>query len=407
MRYIVLLSAAAAVAMAGGYKIPESSINGTALSAAYVANAHGADAAYYNPAAMVYNEDANLFEADMTYIGLSSIHYASTSGTYNIDSKSENFLVPTLHFASKKLGENGARVGLSLVAPAGLSKRWDAQPAKSSAEEFTLQTIELNPSMAVPINDTVSMGVGFRIVRTDGVVKSNTGATQVSRDLTGDSIDVGYNLALLMKPTPAISLAATYRSKINLTVEGDATLNYLPSAHPSHAAYSGSASVAVPIPAALNLAAAYTFGSGTTLEAVYEKTYWSAYKNLDFDYSGTPNAATVAFGTAIPKNYENTNTYRLGLTQKYDKWTAMAGIAYDETPVPESTLGYELPDSDAIIVSMGGRYQLNDQWNIGLAGLVDLKKSREVHQSSGSNPVNGEFSDARAYLITAGIGYRF
>lgn len=407
MRYIVLLSAAAAVAMAGGYKIPESSINGTALSAAYVANAHGADAAYYNPAAMVYNEDANLFEADMTYIGLSKIHYASTSGTYNIDSKSESFLVPTLHFASKKLGENGARVGLSLVAPAGLSKRWDSQPAKSSAEEFTLQTIELNPSMAVPLSDAVSMGVGFRIVRTDGVVKSDTGATQVSRDLKGDSIDVGYNLALMLKPTPAVSLAVTYRSKINLTVEGDATLNYLPSAHPSHAAYSGSASVAVPIPASLNFAAAYTFGSGTTVEAVYERTFWSAYKNLDFDYDGTLNAATVAFGTAVSKNYENTNTYRLGLTQKYDKWTAMAGVAYDETPVPESTLGYELPDSNAWIVSLGGRYKIDQSWNIGLAALLDMKQNREVHQSGGSNPVNGEFSDARAYLVTAGIEYRF
>lgn len=148
MRYIGLLSAAAVVAMAGGYKIPENSINATALSAAYVANAHGADAAYYNPAAMVHNDDANLFEADMTYIGLSKIHYASTSGTVNIDSKSENFLVPTLHFASKKLGDNGARVGLSVVVPAGLSKRWKNAPAVYSAEEFTLETVEVNPTMA-------------------------------------------------------------------------------------------------------------------------------------------------------------------------------------------------------------------------------------------------------------------
>ncbi|MDD5158862.1 MAG: outer membrane protein transport protein [Sulfuricurvum sp.] len=407
MRSLVLLSAAAATAMAGGYAIPESSINATALSAAYVAASHGADAAYYNPAAMVYNDDANLLEVDATYIGLSKIHYASTSGTTNIDSKSESFLVPTLHFTSKKLGENGARLGLSIVAPAGLSKRWDSQPAKSSAEEFTLQTIEVNPSMAVPLSDTVSMGVGFRIVRTDGVVKSDSGASQVVRDLQGDSIDVGYNLALMVKPRPELSLAATYRSKINLTVEGDATLNYLPSAHPSHAAYNGSASVTIPLPAALNLAAAYTFDTGTTVEAVYERTYWSAYKNLDFDYDGTVNAATVAFGTAVPKNYENSNSYRLGLTQKYDKWTAMAGVAYDETPTPETTLGYELPDSDAWIVSLGGRYQLDSHWNIGLAGLVDMKKSREVHQSGGSNPVNGEFTDARAYLVTAGIEYRF
>ncbi|HEX5330469.1 OmpP1/FadL family transporter [Sulfuricurvum sp.] len=416
MRSLVFLSAAAATVMAAGYKLPESSINATALSAAYVANAHGADAAYYNPAAMVYNDDAGLLEVDATYIGLSKIHYngnytsrnpvtgvSTTSGPYSIDSKSESFLVPTLHYTSKKLGASGARAGLSIVAPAGLSKRWDAQPAKSSAEEFTLQTIEVNPTLAVPLSDTLSIGAGFRIVRTSGVVKSNTGATQVSRDLTGDAMDYGYNLALNYRPIHNLSLAATYRSKIDLNVEGDATLNYLPSAHPSHAAYSGAASVTVPLPAALNLAAAYTFDTGTTVEAVFERTYWSAYNNLDFDYDGTLNAATVAFGTPIPKNWTNTNTYRLGLTQKLDKLTAMAGIAYDKTPVPEANLGYELPDSDAWIYSLGARYQIDKQWNVGLAGLVDVKKDRTVHNSS----INGDFSNSRAYLVTAGIEYRF
>jgi long-chain fatty acid transport protein len=400
MRYIMLLSAAAAVAMAGGYKIPESSLNGTALSAAYVANAHGADAAYYNPAAMVYNEDANLFEADMTYIGLSKIHYASTSGTYNIDSKSESFLIPTLHFASKKLGDSGARAGFSIVVPAGLSKRWQSAPALYSAEEFTLETIEFNPSLAVPLSDEVSFGVGFRVVKTDGVVKS-TSPVPATRDMTGDSIDYGYNFAVNYRPQPNLSLAATYRSKIDLTVEGSADLRV------GATTYSGPTSVTVPIPAALNLAAAYTFDTGTTVEAVFERTFWSAYQKLDFEYGGTANAATAVFGAPIAKNWKNTNCYRLGLTQKFDQWTGMAGVGYSETPVPESTLGYELPDSDDWMVSLGGRYQLDEHWNIGLAGLVDVKKDRIVHQSGGSNPVNGEFSNARAYLVTAGIGYRF
>jgi len=397
MRIVLISAVASATLMAGGYAIPESSINATALSAAYVAAAHGADAAYYNPAAMVYNDDAALLEVDATYIGLSKIHYTSTSGTTDIDSKGESFLVPTLHYTSKKLGENGARFGLSIVAPGGLSKRWDSQPAKSSAEEFTLQTIEINPSMAVPLSDTVSMGVGFRIIRTDGVVKSNATPTPVSRDMSGDAINYGYNVALNYRPLNNLSLAATYRSKINLNVTGSADLRYLAST------YSGPASVGVPLPATLNLAAAYTFDTGTTIEALYERTYWSAYKYLDFDYSGTPNAATTAFGTPLSKNWKDTNTYRLGLTQKVDKWTAMAGVAYDQTPVPEATLGYELPDADAVIVSLGGRYQLNKSWNIGLAGLVDMKKDREVHNAS----INGTFSNARAYLVTAGIEYRF
>lgn len=408
MRYAVLLSVAAAAAMAGGYKIPESSINATALSAAYVANAHGADAAYYNPAAMVYNEDANLFEADMTYIGLSKVNYkggyvsplTGTATGLDIDSKAENFFVPSLHFTSKKLGDMNIRAGLSVIVPAGLSKRWNTFPAKASAEEFTLETVELNPTIALPLDDKTSIAVGLRIVKTDGVVKSNAVPTPVSRNMSGDSIDGGFNLALHYKANDQLALAATYRSKIDLTVEGDAVLQYL--ATP----YSGSASVTIPAPAALNLAAAYTFGSGTTVEAVYERTYWSAYKNLDFDYGGTANDATVAFGTPIPKNWNDTSSYRLGVTQKLDQWTLMGGVAYDETPVPESTLGYELPDSDAWMVSIGGRYQLNQQMNIGLACLVDMKKERTVNQT-GTTRINGEFSNARAYLVTAGIEYRF
>lgn len=407
MRHAVVLSTFTAMVMAAGYKIPENSINATALSAAYVANAKGADAAYYNPAAMIYNNDIGLLEVDATYIGLSSIHYASMNGTYNIDSKSESFLVPALHFSSKKLGDNGARIGLSIVAPAGLSKRWNAQPAKSSAEEFTLKTVEVNPTVAIPVNDTLSMGVGFRIVRTEGVVKSDTGGTQISRDLSGDAIDYGYNVALNYRPVHNISLAVTYRSKIDLNIEGDATLNYLPSGHPSHAEYRGAASVTVPLPAALSLAAAYTFDTGTTIEAVLERTYWSAYQYLDFNYDGTVNNATNFFGAPIRKNWTNTNTYRLGLTQKVDKLTAMAGIAYDKTPVSESTLGYELPDSDAWIFSLGGRYQIDKQWNIGMSGLIDTKKDRTVQQSGGSNPISGEFSNSRAYLVTAGIEYCF
>lgn len=410
MKIIVISAVAAATLMAGGYAIPESSINATALSAAYIANAHGADAAYYNPAAMVYNDDANLLEVDMTYIGLSGIDYKGeyTSpfppySTISVDtqSKKENFLVPSFHFTSKKLGDNGARVGLSVVVPTGLSKRWENVAPKQTAEEFTLETVEVNPSIAIPLSDTVSFGAGFRIIHSSGIVKSTA---LLSRNLEGDSIDYGYNLALMYKPSKELSLAATYRSNIDLSVEGNAELYYN-----STKAYDGDASVSIPVPAALNLAAVYNFGQGTTVEAVYERTFWSAYKNLDFGYTSPfiitayESALRGAFDTPVHKNWENTNTYRLGLTQKYDKWTAMAGLAYDETPVPQSTLGYELPDSDAWIVSMGGRYQIDKSWNIGLAGLIDMKESREVHNST----INGEFSNARAYLVTAGIEYRF
>jgi long-chain fatty acid transport protein len=192
----------------------------------------------------------------------------------------------------------------------------------------------------------------------------------------------------------------TYRSKVDLGVEGNADVFYAPSVLNVNTP----ASVSVPVPAVLALSGAYSFTTGTTLELTYERTYWSAYKNLDFDYTNA--TADAVFGASKPKNWEDTSTYRLGLTQKYDKWTAMAGLAYDETPVPEATLGYELPDSDAWIYSLGGRYQINQSWNVGVAGLVDIKESRTVNQA-GATGIKGEFSNAKAYLVTAGIEYKF
>lgn len=397
MRSLTILSATAVAAMAAGYKIPETSVNATALSAAYVANAHGADAAYYNPAAMVYNVDANLLEIGATYIHLTPIDFAGTTGSYS--SKKEDFMVPTLHFASKKLGDNNARVGLSIVVPAGLSKRWENPVPRASAEEFTLKTVEINPSVAVPVSDTVSLGAGFRIIHSSGTVKSTY---LISREMEGDSIDYGYNLAVIYKPIPKLSVAATYRSNIDLNVEGNAKLYAGTSL-----VYNGDARVSVPSPAALNLAAAYEFESGTTVEAVFERTYWSSYKNLDFDYSVNLSAINPLLGAAFDnpraKNWTDTNTYRLGLTQKYARWTAMAGIAYDETPVPESTLGYELPDSDAWIISLGGRYKIDEHWDVGMAALADFKQGRDVNNAS----IHGTFDNARAYLVSIGMGYRF
>ena len=126
---IVFSLCSASLIYAAGYKVPEQSITSVGLSAAYVANANGADASYYNPANMVWNADKNLIEGDLTYIGLTKVHFKglayskATSSFVPTDeySKSEQFLVPTLHFASKDQG--GWRYGLSITAPGGLSKR--------------------------------------------------------------------------------------------------------------------------------------------------------------------------------------------------------------------------------------------------------------------------------------------
>lgn len=398
---------AAGPAFASGYRIPEQSTNSVALSNAYVANTPGADASYYNPANMSWLEDGWQSEFSLTYINLTSIDYTdNNSSTRNGGSRTENFALPEFHLVSPLY--NNFRLGLSLVYPYGLSKRWEAPYPRMTSEEFTLKTYELNPSLSYQLNSQLSVAAGVRAIYSEGKVKSTDTLGTIGlakRDLEGTATNYGYNLAATYKPINNLSLAATYRSKVDLEIEGDATLGI-----GGTTVYNNRyAEVMVPAPAVLSLAVAYTFDK-STVEFTYDKTYWSAYDKLDFNYDVSlltihPTLYAL-FDAPGAKNWSNSDAFRIGLTHKLNtQWTVMAGFAIDKNPIPDQTLGFELPDSDAKIYSIGARYQLSDRLQVGAAYLYDDKESRTVANSA-PKP-SGSFDNSAAHLLNIGLQYRF
>lgn len=410
---LTLSAIVSSVVMAGGYKIPEQSLNSMALGAACVAHATGADTAYFNPAGMAFMADKQYIESGLTLAHLPSNIYSL--GRFSGESEVENILIPNLHYVANAIGD--FRWGVSVVAPGGLTKRWKTPFQKASAEEFTLKIVELNPSMSYRIMDNLSVGAGARLVYSEGIVKSN-GAdlsvaignprANIARDMQGDTLEFGYNLALAYKPTSDINFAVTYRSKVKLGEEGTARLS-----SGGQTVYKGDASVSVPLPAALNVALSKTWNDRFTLELNYERTYWSAYKTLDFEYAGANiGPLTPVFDTPIPRKWEDTNTFRVGATIKMDnRLTAMMGFAIDETPVNIKHLGFELPDSDAKIFSMGFRYQQTTNLSWGAAFLYDSKEALTITAGENTkiNPSNfpAGFDEGGAFLTTVGMAYEF
>jgi long-chain fatty acid transport protein len=387
---LALSAVASTVVMAGGYKIPEQSLNSMALGAAYVAHTSGADTAYFNPANMAFMEDKQYVEGALTLAHLPENDYVLMD-PYSGHTEKENIVIPNAHYVANAIGD--FRWGVSLTAPGGLTKRWKTPFQKAFAEEFTLKIIELSPSVSYKIMDNLSVGAGIRLIYSEGVVKNDaTGiGMPLKVDMEGDTVEFGYNLAIAYRPTSDISIAATYRSNVDLNEEGTATIN----------GYPMDASVEVPLPAALNIAVSKTWNDTFTLEAVYERTYWSTYETLQF--VGTPLPLT-------PKNWEDTNTFRIGATMVMDKITMMMGFAIDETPVPLETLGFELPDSDAKIFSMGFRYQQSENLSWGAALLLDSKDSISMPRGVNPNPVlvnGGSFNGGGAILTTLGVAYEF
>ncbi len=395
---------AAGSAFASGYRIPEQSSDSVAKAGAHIANAKGADSSYYNPANMSWAADGWLTELDLNYIHLTTIDYTdSRTKTMNGASETENFLLPTFFLVSPKY--NDFRFGFSLTVPYGLAKRWNQPFPALSAKKFDLKVFDLNPSVSYEFNKYVSVAGGARLMASTATAQNGgtNPSTGVFHDmyLAGDwATDWGYNLAASVRPNDKTNISVTYRSNVDLSLTGDASVA---SSYPRPWQVATTGDVSLPAPAVLTLAGAYTWDQ-LTVELAWDRTFWGEYKTLDFQF-GNP-MAEAGFGKPIPKNWDDTDAFRIGVEYKFcDYFIGMAGFAIDKNPVPTKTLGFELPDSDAYLYSVGGRYIVNEKTEIGLGLLYDYKKSRSVSGNQGG--ISGEFENASALFVSAGLKYKF
>jgi len=387
-------------AMASGWRIPEQSVDSTAKAGANIASSTRGDTAYYNPANMSWMADTWHLEADATYLYLSEIEYEdSRNPMFNGDSESESFFIPTAFAVSPSYG--GARFGFALVAPGGLSKQWEDIYPKTYAEEFSLTILEANPTVSYSLGDTFSIAGGVRMVYADATVKSDGSGLGIplSREMEGDTVEWGWNAAVAYKPTNELNISATYRSNVDLDFEDTADLNLMGNLMTLDAA------VSVPLPAVFALSVAYDVLDNLNVELTWDRTFWSEYETLDFDF--TPAIPGNPFEVPQAREWDDTDAFRIGVTYAVsDVFTLMGGFGYDNNPAPTENIGFELPDSNAWLYSVGFQYKVSDNMDLGIAALYDYKESRKVEVSP-ADVVYGEFTNASALLITAGLNYRF
>ena len=388
-------------AMASGWRIPEQSVDSTAKAGANIASSTRADAAYFNPANMSWMDDTWQIEADLTYIYLSPIDYEDgRTSFYDSESESEHFFVPTGFVVSPNYG--GARFGLAIVAPYGLSKQWEDPYAKAVAEEFSLAVIEVNPTVSYAITDKISIAAGPRMIYAEATLKNDASdlGLPVGTNMDGDTIEWGWNVALAVKPMDKLNLSATYRSNVDLDFEDDANLNLM-----GTMISNWDADVSVPAPAVLAFSAAYDVLDNLNVEVTWDITFWSEYDALDINY--TPNIPGNPFEAPVERNWDDTNAFRIGVTYGMsDAITLMAGFGYDENPIPTESVDFSIPDSDAWLYSVGMQYAVNEKLDLGVAMLYDYKETRTVKKDP-TDRVYGEFTDASALLVTVGVNYKF
>jgi len=177
--------------------------------------------------------------------------------------------------------------------------------------------------------------------------------------------------------------------------------------------YRDTGRVSVPVPAVVAIGTSYTFDK-TTVELAWDRTFWHEYDDLDFEYEQDFDVM-LAPGVAHPfyvfdhpadKDWRNSDTYRIGITHRCtDRFTALCGFAIDSNPIPERNVNFELPDSDAKLYAIGGRYSYSENLSIGASYFFYDKESRNIRNNV--NGIDGEFDGAGAHVFNMGVNYTF
>ncbi len=132
-------------------------------------------------------------------------------------------------------------------------------------------------------------------------------------------------------------------------------------------------------------------------------TLWSTFDKVDvnIDTGGDPQAIS---GFTLDENWNNSWTFRLGGEYKImENLPVRLGVAYDLTPVPDSTVSAILPDNDRVDGTIGFGWGWARDWNLDLAYELVYVVPRDVRNPDGPP---GRYQ-SWGHVFSFDVGYGF
>lgn len=139
--------------------------------------------------------------------------------------------------------------------------------------------------------------------------------------------------------------------------------------------------------------------------AIYSR--WSTYDSLVLTYENFTPGGGGRYVSTTPKNYKNVWRYQIGLEwETSPEWTWRLGYVYDQSPVPDDTIDYQLPMSDRNIFSIGlGYTKGNKTWDVSYSYLI--ADDRNIAGRSGTGVVDSSTSDMDTNIFAISYSVRY
>jgi long-chain fatty acid transport protein len=323
-------------------------------------------------------------------------------------------------YAIIPIGDN-ITIGLGAFAAWGLRTDWaDPWVGRFISRDADLKTMSIEPAIAWQTSSgNFAVGGGIEYRRARVILNQNIplgfpnpftgrftdiGNARLSSDY-GD--DIGWNIGVLFKPTDRLRLGASYRSDMDIDLEGKADFTQISTGNAQLDALVGasfpqddSITTSLPFPSVSAIGVAFSPNERWDIEFDITHMTWSRFGELAVTFTNQPARNFVR-----EQDWEDSSAFRLGANvQATEYFDVRFGAVYDKNPQPTERVGPLLPDADRIGATFGAGFK-HGPFTVDGAAFILHFKDRDTNGSS-TEGFNGNF-ETDAVLWSINLGYTF
>lgn len=387
----ILILSIPARALAGGFGVDEQDAAATGRGGTAGARAE-ASSAYYNPAGLagVGALELELGATGIRPSGTASYQGVTTAGT------SKTYLPPYLYAAHR---EGKLAFGAAINAPFGLGAGYPGDfPDRFEVQSVEFQTLAVTGSLAYQLAEPFSLGV------TLGAQRTSFDLTQkvdfVSQEGTAHLLASGWGVVAILGARYTVGEVAAFGISGSLPspthLAGTARFKDVPVEF-GPLTNDQDITTQVTLPARLRGGFSYRPVVPLHLDLDLAYTLWSSFAalNITFTDPHTPAAGQV-------KSWRNGLTVHAGGEYALEGIADLrAGISFDQSVAPVSTLGPDAPDGDRWQFSVGAGRALFDGLRADLAYAYLAQATRTSQAPNYPATFSGH-----AHLVALSLSFR-
>jgi long-chain fatty acid transport protein len=351
-----LVILAPALALAGGYSVPNVNPRDLAMCGSLVAAQNSAAAAFVNPSALATVPGLNVSAAGAIIDFASS--YKDPLGVSPSASTDTNLATPPALFASwgaKLPNEMRYGVGAGVTIPGGGNVFWP-NPWPGQFDILTVDRRIYGTYLTAGVEPLpwLRVGGGFIWYRgTEKLVQRIAATTDVTGSLATSGNAYAYDVSIELQPIEPLRVAFDYKHKGDMDLRG-------------HAVFTGTNIPVELAPLTLDQAVSHkltypnTIAVGAAYQVLPEVLVTGAFTWDRFRvYETDAFIGDLGANITVPRNYNNGYTWRLGVeVAPIAKLKLRAGALRDVSPTPAEWLSPTIPDSNVWAGSIGASYEV-------------------------------------------------